>query len=73
MDFEELKTRVSDRYDPDELCDLLKITTEDLVDKFTELVYNSLIDLDIGDPYEEEESSGEGPTHTEVSETSCEE
>lgn len=70
MDFEELKARVSDRYDPDELCDILGITTEDLVDKFADLVYNNLTELDVEMYDEDEESSGEGFTHTEVQETS---
>ncbi len=53
MELEELKERIIDRYSVEELCEILDITVEDLVDRFSDLVYNSIRDLDIGIEYEE--------------------
>ena len=58
-EWEELKSRILSRYDVEELCDVLGIGTEDIVDNFQELVYNRVSDLEIDSPegYDEEAES----------------
>ena len=41
MDVDELIKAVIDRFSPDELCDILGLTTEQMADKFYDEILNS--------------------------------
>lgn len=55
IDYETLKNRIADAFDTDTLCDLLRITVEDLLDAFEDRVIE----------YREEFSDLEDPDHDE--------
>ncbi len=45
--WEDVKDRLLSKYDIEDLCDVLGITTEDILDNFQTLVYNKLTELEI--------------------------
>lgn len=47
---EELRTRILQRYDIEEFCEVLEVGVEDILDMFLDRVYNKLSALEINDP-----------------------
>lgn len=53
----EIKEKLVDRYEPEELVLLLGLTVEDIIEEFTEEIYLNLKELDI---YDDTEYWGDG-------------
>jgi|TARA_Y100000296_G_C5075568_1_gene207142 hypothetical protein len=45
----EIVEKISDRYDPDEIIDILCISTEDILNAFTQDLLNNLAKFEISD------------------------
>ena len=65
VELQELKQRLADAYDPDELVDLLDLSSEDIIEKFEDRVadmHDYLVeDAAVGDPEDGIEEDEEPP------------